>query len=125
MTFGIRDRESGNVIACNIHNYMQAKITLEEFERSDREDGVYEEDFYEIYNECSEVEDYLYRNLMQRWIKFGRGKFNYLEAMGCCVDYLNKSDINTSGISFAEANRIIHDVCNAMSDYVEMRRELS
>lgn len=43
----IRDREAGNVID-KFDTFEEAKRTLEEYENSDRLEGIYEENFYEI-----------------------------------------------------------------------------
>lgn len=47
--FYVRDRESGNVLeVCD--TLTEAEDTVRRFECSDREDGVYTPDFYEIYD---------------------------------------------------------------------------
>lgn len=49
MKYGIRDREAGNVIENNIETYKEAERILKRYEDSDKKDGIYEEDFYEIF----------------------------------------------------------------------------
>lgn len=45
--YTIRDREAGNIIETNLLHY-EALQHIIEFEDSDKHDGIYEEDFYEI-----------------------------------------------------------------------------
>lgn len=53
----IRDREAGNKIDC-FKTLEEAKKTLEEYEKQDKIDGIYEPNFYEIYNtEKEEIYD--------------------------------------------------------------------
>lgn len=53
----IRDREAGNKIDC-FETLEEAKRTLEEYEKQDKIDGIYEPNFYEIYNvEKEEIYD--------------------------------------------------------------------
>lgn len=53
----IRDREAGNKIDC-FTTLEEAKRTLKEYEEQDKIDGIYEPDFYEIYNiEKEEIYD--------------------------------------------------------------------
>ena len=45
--YGIQDREAGNLI--DVFNTLsEAKMELSRYEESDKEDGIYEPDFYEI-----------------------------------------------------------------------------
>ena len=47
ITYAIQDREAGNLIEyCNTKH--EAEIRLKEFERIDKEEGIYEPNFYEI-----------------------------------------------------------------------------
>ena len=43
----IRDREAGNVID-TFCTYEEARAALERYENDDRDEGIYDEDFYEI-----------------------------------------------------------------------------
>ena len=53
----IRDSEAGNKIDC-FATLEEAKRTLEEYEKQDKIDGIYEPNFYEIYNvEKEEIYD--------------------------------------------------------------------
>ena len=45
--FAIRDRESGNVID-KFNSLEEAQSELARYEESDNQEGIYEEDFYEI-----------------------------------------------------------------------------
>lgn len=45
--FVIRDKEAGNEIDV-FNTFEEAKKQLAEYEATDKEDGTYEEDFYEI-----------------------------------------------------------------------------
>ena len=49
MSIVIRDREAGNVIT-EFETVEEAKKELEKYEAQDKKDGVYVEDFYEIYD---------------------------------------------------------------------------
>ena len=49
MNIVIRDREAGNVIT-EFETLEEAKKELEKYEAKDKKDGVYVEDFYEIYD---------------------------------------------------------------------------
>ena len=49
MNIVIRDREAGNVIT-EFETLEEAKKELEKYEAQDKKDGVYVEDFYEIYD---------------------------------------------------------------------------
>ena len=49
MKIVIRDREAGNVIT-EFKTLEEAKKELEKYEAQDKKDGVYVEDFYEIYD---------------------------------------------------------------------------
>lgn len=49
MNIVIRDREAGNVIT-KFETLEEAKKELEKYEAQDKKDGVYVEDFYEIYD---------------------------------------------------------------------------
>ena len=49
MKIVIRDREAGNVIT-EFDTVEEAKKELEKYEAQDKKDGVYVEDFYEIYD---------------------------------------------------------------------------
>ena len=49
MKIVIRDREAGNVIT-EFETLEEAKKELEKYEAKDKKDGVYVEDFYEIYD---------------------------------------------------------------------------
>ena len=55
MNIVIRDREAGNVIE-HFNTVEEAKKTLERYEEQDKKDGVYVEDFYEIYDLDDEEE---------------------------------------------------------------------
>ena len=55
MNIVIRDREAGNVIE-HFNTVEEAKKTLERYEEQDKKDGVYVEDFYEIYDLDAETE---------------------------------------------------------------------
>lgn len=46
----IRDREAGNEIT-RCWGINQAREIIEEFEEADKKEGIYEENFYEIYND--------------------------------------------------------------------------
>lgn len=48
MRYLIRDRESGNVIS-KFATLKDARMALELYEEQDKVDGIYKEDFYEIY----------------------------------------------------------------------------
>ena len=43
----IRDREAGNTID-RFNTLEEAKAALSQYEASDKEDGIYQKDFYEI-----------------------------------------------------------------------------
>ena len=43
----IRDREAGNIIEC-FKTIEKAKKALEKFEKTDKKEGTFEENFYEI-----------------------------------------------------------------------------
>lgn len=43
----IRDREDGNIIE-EFNTMEEAENKLKEYEESDKKEGIYEEDFYEI-----------------------------------------------------------------------------
>lgn len=45
--FAIRDRESGNVID-KFNSLEEAQTELAKYEENDKQEGIYEEDFYEI-----------------------------------------------------------------------------
>ena len=45
----IRDREAGNEIVRS-NTLKQAQMILKKFETEDKKDGIYEENFYEIYD---------------------------------------------------------------------------
>lgn len=45
--FIIQDREAGNVIE-SFNSYEEAFARLEQFEEADKEEGIFEKDFYEI-----------------------------------------------------------------------------
>lgn len=47
--FVIRDREAGNIIDY-FNTLKEAKAMLDEYERQDKLDGVYINEFYEIYD---------------------------------------------------------------------------
>ena len=47
MVYVIQDREAGNVIDW-VDTYEEAEAELAKYERQDKEDGIYQEDFYEI-----------------------------------------------------------------------------
>lgn len=47
MVYVIQDREAGNVIDW-FDTYEEAEAELAKYERQDKEDGIYQEDFYEI-----------------------------------------------------------------------------
>lgn len=49
MNIVIRDREAGNVID-KFRTIEEARMKLEEYEKEDKEAGVYVKDFYEIYD---------------------------------------------------------------------------
>lgn len=49
-TYKIQDREAGNVIEAGLTE-QEAKEMLIKFENSDKEEGTYSEDFYEIVEE--------------------------------------------------------------------------
>jgi hypothetical protein len=49
-TYRIQDREAGNVIEVGL-SYEEAQETLAKFEADDKQEGNYEEDFYEIVEE--------------------------------------------------------------------------
>lgn len=53
MRYVIRDSEAGNEIE-DFDTLDEAKITLDEYERIDKEEGTYTEDFYEIYDKENE-----------------------------------------------------------------------
>ena len=55
MMYVVRDREAGNVIE-HFNTVEEAKKTLERYEEQDKKDGVYVEDFYEIYDLDDEEE---------------------------------------------------------------------
>ena len=55
MNIVIRDREAGNVIE-HFNTVEEAKKTLKRYEEQDKKDGVYVEDFYEIYDLDDEEE---------------------------------------------------------------------
>lgn len=47
--FNIRDRQGGNVID-SFDSLEAAMYALNEYEEADKLDGIYEEDFYEIFD---------------------------------------------------------------------------
>jgi hypothetical protein len=49
-TYKIQDREAGNVIETGL-TFEEAQKTLKEFEESDKKEGIYVPDFYEIKEE--------------------------------------------------------------------------
>jgi hypothetical protein len=51
--FNIQDRETGHVID-TFSDYDQAVLMLEQYERQDKANGLYLEDFYEISEYCQE-----------------------------------------------------------------------
>ena len=48
--YKIQDREAGNIIETGL-TYEEAQAILAQFEENDKEEGIYEEDFYEIVEE--------------------------------------------------------------------------
>ena len=46
----VRDREAGNIIESNLA-YSEALSYVQEAERQDKKDGIYEPDFYEVVSE--------------------------------------------------------------------------
>lgn len=54
MRYVIRDSEAGNEIE-DFDTLDEAKLTLDEYERIDKEEGTYTEDFYEIYDKENEI----------------------------------------------------------------------
>lgn len=50
MKYIIRDKEAGNVIA-EFNTLNEAEQKLREYEEEDKQDGIYEPDFYEIIKE--------------------------------------------------------------------------
>lgn len=53
MRYVTRDREAGYVID-RFATVEEAKKAIENYEDSDKKDGLYEEDFYEIYDTVAE-----------------------------------------------------------------------
>lgn len=51
--FQIRDRQGGNVID-NFDSLEAAIYALNEHEEADKIDGIYEENFYEIFDSCKD-----------------------------------------------------------------------
>ena len=49
-TYKIQDREAGNVIETGL-TFTEAQTILNKFEDTDREEGIYVPDFYEIVGE--------------------------------------------------------------------------
>ena len=49
MMYVVRDREAGNVIT-QFETMEEAQKEIEKYEEQDKKDGVYVEDFYEIYD---------------------------------------------------------------------------
>ena len=47
-TFKIIDREAGNLIDYGFTSYESAYEKIKEFEKSDKEEGIFTEDFYEV-----------------------------------------------------------------------------
>lgn len=43
----VRDREAGNVIE-DVSTWEEGEKLIEEYEKSDMKDGIYEPDFYEV-----------------------------------------------------------------------------
>lgn len=57
MNYIIRDREAGNVIE-ECATIEEARETICRYEADDRKNGIYEANFYEIYNsETEEIEE--------------------------------------------------------------------
>lgn len=48
--YKIQDREAGNIIETGL-TLEEAQAKLAQFEKSDKEEGIYKEDFYEIVEE--------------------------------------------------------------------------
>ena len=46
--YGIRDREAGNVIETNLE-LKQANATVRLFEELDKKEGIFESNFYEVF----------------------------------------------------------------------------
>ncbi|MFM1525255.1 MULTISPECIES: hypothetical protein [Helcococcus] len=52
-----RDRECGNIID-GFNTLEEAKEAINQYEKEDKKDGIFESDFYEIYNsETEEIEE--------------------------------------------------------------------
>lgn len=47
--FGIRDRKAGNVIDPGYPTREMAETVMADYESMDMADGIYEENFYEVY----------------------------------------------------------------------------
>lgn len=47
--YGIRDREAGNVIVDDLATRELAEEFLKEYEFMDKMEGIYEENFYEVF----------------------------------------------------------------------------
>ena len=43
----VRDKEAGNIIM-EVLNFKEGNARIKEFEEQDKEDGIYEENFYEV-----------------------------------------------------------------------------
>lgn len=50
----IRDREAGNKVE-SFETLVEAQNTLKKYEKDDKKEGIYEENFYEIYDSENEV----------------------------------------------------------------------
>lgn len=49
--FGIKDREAGNVIETGYPTKEMAEKVIEDYESMDKADGIYEENFYEVFED--------------------------------------------------------------------------
>lgn len=49
--FGIRDREAGNVIDSGYPTREMAEVVMADYESMDIADGIYEENFYEVFED--------------------------------------------------------------------------
>ena len=71
MKYVIRDSEAGNVIESGLTK-AEAMKTLQEFEQTDKEEGTYTKDFYEIVPMGFHIQDFTKQsgnNLLDEWAK--------------------------------------------------------
>ena len=108
--YGIRCQETGDVIETGLI-YEDAVKTLEKYERDDKAEGIYEEDFYEIF--ISEEKPVTVRQMVNMLNNIGTRKvFSDNKKM-----YVNNQDVwdvevkNVTyhkGYGYAQVNAVLH-----------------